>query len=528
MELKNKRVLVVGLGKSGRAAALFLRDKGARVTVSDSRSMAALEHEIPTLLDAGIMVEAGGHGLLTFRRQDLIVVSPGVPYDTPELKQVRAFGSLGPPIIGELELASRFLQGNVVAITGSNGKTTTTSLLGKIFADAGRATLVGGNIGTPVIELIAPSIELSGAHSEEEADSSAALRNDKQNAGILPSARNDKQENEQQQGQERNTEVLSGAQNDGLRIDGDDGPRVGGDVWSVLEVSSFQLETVEEFHPHIAVVLNITPDHLDRHGTFENYAAMKARITARQGPEDFLVLNGEDPPTQMVAAKTKAQVFWFSGRRPIKQGAFVHGESVLFIPREGAKAEPILPVAEIPLKGAHNVENVLAAVCAARLAGIVAESIRASVASFRAVEHRLEFTAAVRGVEFYNDSKATNVDATKKALEAFAGGVHLILGGKDKNSDYTELSDLLRARCKVVYTIGSAAEKIERQLAGVVKIVSAGTLDAAVRKATEDAVAGDVVLLAPACSSYDQFENYEHRGRVFKELVAQQVSKAAG
>ena len=455
MELKNKRVLVVGLGKSGMAAALFLRDQGARVTVSDQRSMAALEKEIPGLLDAGIMVEAGGHGLLTFRRQDLIVVSPGVPYDTPELKQVRAFGL---PIIGELELASRFLQGEIVAITGSNGKTTTTSLLGKIFADAGRPTLVGGNIGTPVIELIAQS---------------------------APEAVN------------------------------------------VLEVSSFQLETIEEFHPHIAVVLNITPDHLDRHGTFANYAAMKTRITENQTAEDFLVLNGEDTPTQMLAGKTKAQVFWFSGRRPIKQGAFVHGESVLFILREGAKAEPVMPVAEIPLKGAHNVENVLAAVCAARLGGVAAESIRASVASFKAVEHRLEFVAAVAGVEFYNDSKATNVDATKKALEAFPGGVHLVLGGKDKNSDYTALSDLLRERCKVVYTIGSAAEKIERELAGVVKIVSAATLDAAVRKAAQDAVAGDVVLLAPACSSFDQFENYEQRGQVFKELVAQLVSKSA-
>jgi UDP-N-acetylmuramoylalanine--D-glutamate ligase len=450
MELKNKRVLVVGLGKSGMAAALFLRDKGARVTVSDARSAVALAEEIPTLLDAGIMVEAGGHGLLTFRRQDLIVVSPGVPFDTPELKQVRAYGKDGPPIIGELELASRFLQGKVLAITGSNGKTTTTSLLGKIFADAGGPTLVGGNIGTPVIDLIAPSTL---------------------------------------------------------------------ETVSVLEVSSFQLETVEEFHPQIAVVLNITPDHLDRHGTFENYAAMKARITARQGAEDFLVLNGEEKPTQMLAAKTKAQVFWFSGRRPIKQGAFVHGESVLFITREGAKAEPVMPVAEIPLKGAHNVDNVLAAVCAARLGGIAAESIRASVKSFKAVEHRLEFVATVRGVEFYNDSKATNVDATKKALEAFKGGVHLILGGKDKNSDYMELSDLLRARCKVVYTIGSAAEKIERHLAGVVKIVSAGTLDSAVRKAAEDAVAGDVVLLAPACSSFDQFENYEQRGRIFKGIV---------
>ena len=452
MELKNKRVLVVGLGKSGMAAAMFLRDQGARVTVSDTRSAVALEKEIPTLLDAGIMVETGGHGLLTFRRQDLIVVSPGVPYDTPELKQVRAFGPIGPPIIGELELASRYLQGQVTAITGSNGKTTTTSLLGEIFAGSGRPTVVGGNIGTPVIDLVEPSTP---------------------------------------------------------------------QTMSVLEVSSFQLETVAEFHPHIAVVLNITPDHLDRHGTFENYAAMKTRITENQTAEDFLVLNAEDKPTQMVAAHTKAQVYWFSPRRPIKQGAFVHGESVVFLSREGGKAEPVMPVAEIPLKGAHNVENVLAAVCAARLGGVAAKSIRASVASFKAVEHRLEFVGEVRGVTYYNDSKATNVDASKKALEAFPGGVHLILGGKDKNSDYTELSDLLRARCKVVYTIGSAAEKIERHLAGVVKIVSAGTLDAAVRAAAQSAVAGDVVLLAPACSSFDQFENYEQRGRVFKDLVKQ-------
>ena len=492
MELKNKRVLVVGLGKSGMAAALFLRDQGARVTVSDTRSAVALEKDIPTLLDAGIMVETGGHGLLTFRRQDLIVVSPGVPYDTPELAQVRAFGTAGPPIIGELELASRFLQGKVVAITGSNGKTTTTSLLGKIMADSGRPTLVGGNIGTPVIELVAESVRLSRRPGVDAGPSTAA-----------------------------------GAKDAPTFAQDDNSVKGAGNLWSVLEVSSFQLETVEEFHPQIAVVLNITPDHLDRHGTFENYAAMKTRITARQTAEDFLVLNGEDKPTQMVAAKTKAQVYWFSGRRPIKQGAFVHGESVLFVPREGAKAEPVMPVAEIPLRGAHNVENVLAAVCAARLAGVAAESVRASVASFKAVEHRLEFVAEVRGVAFYNDSKATNVDATKKALEAFPGGVHLILGGKDKNSDYTELSDLLRKRCKVVYTIGSAAEKIERHLAGVVKIVSAGTLDAAVRTAAQDAVAGDVVLLAPACSSFDQFENYEQRGRVFKDLVKQLVGESA-
>jgi len=447
MDLKNKRVLVVGLGKSGLSAAMFLRKLGARVTVSDTRSATALAKEIPTLLDAGIMVEAGGHGLLTFRRQDLIVVSPGVPMDTPEVKQSLEYGM---KVIGELELASRFLKGRVVAITGSNGKTTTTTLVGKIFSDAGVQTQIGGNIGLPVIDLIEKSTP---------------------------------------------------------------------ETTNVLEVSSFQLETIEEFHPHIAVVLNITPDHLDRHGSFESYAGAKTRITERQGPDDFLVLNAEDKPTQMVAAKSKAQIYWFSPRRPIKQGAFMHGESVVFIPREGAKPEPVMPVAEIHLKGAHNVENVLAAVCAARLAGIPAEKIRASVAAFKAVEHRLEFVRTVNGVEYYNDSKATNVDAAMKALASFPKGIHLILGGKDKDSDYTLMADLLRERVKAVYTIGSAAEKIERHLQGVVKMVAAGTLATAVTEAAKAAAPGEVVLLSPACSSFDQFDNYEHRGRMFRQFV---------
>ena len=447
MELKNKRVLVVGLGKSGLAAALFLRDRGARVTVSDTRSATALQDQIPALLEAGIMVESGGHGLLTFRRQDLIVVSPGVPLDTPEVKQASQLGLM---VIGELELASRFLVGEIVAITGSNGKTTTTTLLGQIFADAGMRTQVGGNIGLPVIDLIAES----------------------------------------------NPET-----------------------WNVLEVSSFQLETVVEFRPKIALVLNITPDHLDRHKTFERYAAAKAKITEQQGPNDYLVLNAEDIATQKIAAKTKAQIYWFSAVRQIKQGAFAYGESIFFLAQEGGKPEPVLPLAEVTLKGAHNIENVLAAVCAAKLAGVPAESIRKTVARFHAVEHRLELVKTVAGVEYYNDSKATNVDATMKAVASFPRGVHLILGGKDKDSDYTLLAPLLRERVDVVYTIGSAAEKIERELAGVVKMVSAGTLEAAVKVAQADAKAGDVVLLAPACSSFDQFENYEHRGRAFREAV---------
>jgi UDP-N-acetylmuramoylalanine--D-glutamate ligase len=447
MELKGKRVLVVGAGRSGLSAALFLRGQGARVTVSDSRSSAALAGAIPSLLDAGVMVEAGGHGLLTFRRQDLIVVSPGVPLDTPEVKQVIA---LGMPVIGELELASRYLKGRVIAITGSNGKTTTTTLVGKIFAEAGLATQVGGNIGLPVIELI--------EHATDETS-------------------------------------------------------------NILEVSSFQLETVVDFHPQIAAILNLTPDHLDRHHSFAAYAAAKEKIFAHQTAEDALVLNADDRAVQMAAGKTKSRVFWFSGTKVVRQGAFVREGVVAFVAKEGGTTEPIMPVAEIPLKGAHNVENVLAAVCIARIAGIAAESIRASVASFTAVEHRLELVAEVAGVAYYNDSKATNVDATMKAVASFAGGIHLILGGKDKDSDYTQLAPLLRERVKTVYTIGSAAEKIERQLAGVVKMVQAGTMDVAVAEAAKAAEMGDTVLLAPACSSFDQFENYEQRGRVFRDLV---------
>jgi UDP-N-acetylmuramoylalanine--D-glutamate ligase len=446
LDLAGKRVLVVGLGRSGLSAARFLKERGARVTVSDARP-ATIIAELSSLLDEGFMVEAGSHGLLTFRRQDLIVVSPGVPVSTPELMAVSAMGA---HIIGELELGSQFLRGEVIGITGSNGKTTTTTLLGEILKAAGKPVLVGGNIGRPVTAMVGESTK---------------------------------------------------------------------DTLSVLEISSFQLETIETFKPLIAIVLNVTPDHLDRHGSFEAYWAAKARITERQTADDFLILNGEDQTTQMIAAKSKAQIYWFSLRRQIKQGAFVFGESIFFTSREGSKPEPVMPVAEIGLAGRHNIENVLAAVCAARLAGVASETIWKAVAEFRAVEHRLEFVREVHGVRYYNDSKATNVDATVKAIEAFAGGIWLILGGKDKDSDYSVLATLLRERVKMVVTIGSAAEKIERQLAGVAKIVRAETIQRAVELVHAQAGSGDTVLLAPACASFDQFENYEHRGRVFKELV---------
>ncbi len=447
MELKGKKVLVVGLGKSGLAAALFLRRHGAQVTVSDVRSAAALAKDIPALLEEGIMVEAGGHGLLTFRRQDLIVVSPGVPLDTPELVQARNFGR---PVIGELELAARFLKGKTLAITGSNGKTTTTTLIGEILEAAGLPTLVGGNIGVPVVALIDESTP---------------------------------------------------------------------DTWSVLEVSSFQLESTEQFHPQIAVILNITPDHLDRHGTFENYARAKERIFAAQTPADFLVLNADNSRAAQAAPRAPSSVYWFSLDRTVPQGAWVEAGHVVYRSGKDASIERIIPLTGIPLKGEHNVENVLAAVCAARLAGAAADVIRTSIENFRAVEHRLEYVATLNGVEFFNDSKATNVDATAKAIASFNNGIHLILGGKDKNSDYTQLAPLLRERVRAVYTIGSAADKIESQLRGVVSLHSCETLDKAVTAAASAAHPGDVVLLAPACSSFDQFESYEHRGRVFKELV---------
>ncbi len=447
MELHGKKILVVGAGRSGMAAALFLRQHGAQVTVSDTRDTDKLTRELPILLDAGIAVETGGHGLLTFQQQDAIVVSPGIALHTPELQQARA---LGIPMLGELELAAQHLQGSTLAITGSNGKTTTTTLCGEILRASGAPVLVGGNIGVPAIALV--------EHSQPTG-------------------------------------------------------------WNVLEVSSFQLETTHSFRPRIAVILNITPDHLDRHGSMGNYIAAKERIFAHQTADDALVLNADDEHTQHAAIRAQSRVFWFSARRPVRQGAFVYQDAIVFRANEHSSAQPILPISEIPLKGTHNVENVLASVCAAMLVGVAPETIRAAVAGFRAVEHRLEFTARVQGVDFYNDSKATNVDATIKAIESFPDGLHLILGGKDKDSDYTVLRPLLTERVRAVYTIGAAAEKIAAQIAGAVAIHACGSLERAVTEAAAQAKPGETVLLAPACASFDQFENYEHRGRVFKECV---------
>lgn len=445
MELNGKRVLVVGLGRSGVASALFLKSRGARVTVSDAKAEDELRDQIPLLLDQGITVETGGHGERTFRGQDLIVVSPGVPVDAAPLTQARA---LGETVIGEIELAAQFLPGPIVAITGSNGKTTTTTLTGEIIKASGFATLVGGNIGTPAISFVADATP---------------------------------------------------------------------ETVAVLEVSSFQLETIQSFRPKVAVILNITPDHLDRHRTFQTYANAKARIFENQQASDFAVLNADDPTCVEMGARTKAQVFWFSRKREVEHGTWVNDGQIVFGKSENH--QQVMPVSDIPLKGSHNLENVLAAVCAGVLMGCDPERTRGAVRAFKAVEHRLEFVANIGGVQYFNDSKATNVDATIKALESFPANIHLILGGKDKGSDYTILNNLLRERVKKVYTIGAAAAKIESQVSSAAEIVHAETLESALKRASATAVAGDIVLLAPACASFDQFKSYEHRGRVFKDVV---------
>ena len=445
MDVKNKRVLVVGLGKSGVAAAIFLKDRGARVSVSDAKTEDQLPSAIPALLDKGIAVETGGHSERTFRDQDLIVVSPGVPSDVPQLQKARAQGI---PIVGEVELASRFLKGHIIAITGSNGKTTTTALAGGVIGMGGYEVLVGGNIGTPAISLVSESTS---------------------------------------------------------------------DTYNVLEISSFQLESIETFHPEIAVVLNITPDHLDRHHSFDAYVLAKARLFENQTAEDHAVLNADDLTCAGLAGKTRARVHWFSRKKEVERGAFARDGQILW--REENDEQEVMPVSSITLKGAHNLENVLAAVCVGRIVGCEPHRIRRAVEEFKAVEHRLEYVTTIRGVEYYNDSKATNVDATIKALQSFPANIHIILGGKDKGSDYSVLKNLLRARAKRVYTIGAAAEKIESQIAGVAPVLRAETLETAVKRAAESAAPGDIVLLAPACASFDQFESYEHRGRVFKEAV---------
>ncbi len=451
-DLNGKRVLVVGLARTGIAVSLFSAGYGAAVTATDEKPEAEMAETAARLRAAGVKIVLGAHSQEMFLEQDLIVVSPGVPAKLPALELARAQGI---PVWSEIELAWRFLRGKLVAITGSNGKTTTTSLVAHILKTAGIATLVGGNIGVPLLALV-----------ESSTDSSV----------------------------------------------------------TVAEISSFQLETIQEFRPEIGVLLNLTPDHLDRHESFESYAAAKMRLFENQLDRDAAVLNADDPEITR-RMPSRGHVYWFSRQKRVAEGAFVRDGEIVF--RADGSETVVARRSDITLRGEHNLENVLAACAAAYLAGAPAAAIATGVKTFRAVEHRLEFVAEVGGVQFYNDSKATNVDATLKAVEAFPGPLLVILGGKDKGSPYSPLAEPLRQRARLVILIGAAAGKIAGDIGGAVPIEHAVTLDRAVKLAAERARPGDVVLLAPACSSFDQFENYEQRGRVFKELVARLQSHSA-
>jgi UDP-N-acetylmuramoylalanine--D-glutamate ligase len=449
-------VLVVGLARTGAVTALFSAGYGAIVTATDERPEAELAETAAKLRAAGVKIELGGHNPDSFANRDLIVVSPGVPAKLPELELARARGI---PVWSEIELAWRFLRGKLIAITGSNGKTTTTSLVAHVLQTASIPTLVGGNIGTPLLALVENSMD---------------------------------------------TTV------------------------TVAEISSFQLETIEKFRPEIGVLLNLTPDHLDRHASFEEYALAKMRMFENQIERDIAVLNADDPEITR-RMPTKPHIFWFSRQKRVAAGAFLRDEQIFF--RNEGSEVALARREEIPLRGEHNVENVLAACAAAYLAGADPAAIASGIKTFKGVEHRLEFVAEIAGVRFYNDSKATNVDAAVKAIEAFSGPLIVILGGKDKGSPYTALRELLHERARMAILIGAAAEKIAEDLGDSVPLKNAGTLDRAVEIAMQNAQAGDTVLLAPACSSFDQFENFEHRGRMFKELIANlenQNQSAAG
>ena len=454
IDLAGKRVLVVGLARTGLVVSLFAAGYGATVTATDEKPETELSEAAAKLRAAGVKLELGGHTPATFLEQDLIVLSPGVPAKLPALELARARGI---PVWSEIELAWRLLRGKLVAITGSNGKTTTTALVAHILRTAGIPVLVGGNIGVPLLSLV-----------ESSADSSV----------------------------------------------------------TVAEISSFQLEAIEAFRPEIGVVLNLTPDHLDRHASFEEYAAAKMRLLENQLDRDAALLNADDPEITK-RMPSRPHVYWFSRQKRVAEGAFLR-DGQIFFRAEGAEV-PLARRDQISLRGEHNVENVLAACAAAYLAGAAPAAIATGVQTFRGVEHRLEFVAEIGGVTFYNDSKATNVDAALKAIEAFPGPVLVILGGKDKGSPYTPLRAALQERARLAILIGAAAEKIAAELAGAVPVENAGTLDRAVGLAFKRARPGDTVLLAPACSSFDQFENYEQRGRVFKDAVAKlEHSSVAG
>jgi UDP-N-acetylmuramoylalanine--D-glutamate ligase len=443
MDLKGKKVLVVGMARTGLATVKFLQSKGSLVSATEARPKEEMREAVEALGAMGVPAEWGGHQAETLLKPDLIVVSPGVDLNTGP---IQAALKRGKRVIGEIELAYHFIHAPVLAVTGTNGKTTTTLLLGEMLKEEGLRVGVGGNVGEPLI----------------------------------------------------------------LFADG--GP------WDalVVEISSFQLETIEAFRPRFAILLNITEDHLDRYPRYEDYIEAKVRIFQNQTPEDTAVLNKDDPLVARYGRNAKARKAFFSLQEKVEEGSFLNGQSVVL--KVGGREEEY-SLAGASLKGIHNVENMMASLTAARLFGCSKKAIQAALHRFRGLEHRLELVREIEGVRYYNDSKGTNVGSVVKSLQSFSEPVILIAGGKDKKGDLSPLQPLIRSRVKQLILIGEAKERMRRELGGLTETATANTLEEAVRLARHQARRGEVVLLSPACSSFDMFKDYKERGRVFKEAV---------
>ncbi|RII28092.1 MAG: UDP-N-acetylmuramoyl-L-alanine--D-glutamate ligase [Geobacter sp.] len=443
MNLRDKNILVVGLARTGVSVARFLAGRGALVTVTDMKSEAALADHMAALAGIPIKWELGRHSDATFTGSDLVVVSPGVPMDLPQLESARQAGI---EIISEIELASRFITAPLVAITGTNGKTTTTTLAGEIFKANGYRTFVGGNIGNPLIELI---------ESGEPIDQ------------------------------------------------------------VVAEISSFQLEWITSFHPQVAALLNLSEDHLDRYASFQEYIDAKLRIFENQTQEDFAVINRDDTLVWKYAQNLKAQLFPFSRKQELDEGIF-HTDDVICFRHNGH--EEYFPTAAIRLEGVHNLENIMAALACALLLGCRADETFETVQSFEALHHRMEFVRQVRGVNYYEDSKATNVGSVEKALESF-DNITLIAGGKDKGGSYAPLEQLVRERVRHLVLIGEAADRMAAELGQLTDTHRAASLEEAVKMAAAITKQGGTVLMSPACSSFDMFRDYEERAQRFIAAV---------
>lgn len=443
--VKDKHVTILGMARSGCAAARLIKQYGGRPFVSELRPFEDVVMQARQLEAQGIHYETGGHSERIFDRLDYAVLSPGIPVTAPVVREIEERHL---PLFSELEVASWLCPATIVAVTGTNGKSTTTAWIAHVLCEAGRTALATGNIGSPFAD-------------------------------------------------------------DVLKLDED--------AYAVVEVSSFQLERIDSFRPHVALILNISPDHLDRYGSVDEYAVMKYRVADNQTPDDYLILNADDNHLQKAQFWGKPNRLEFSMKREVKTGVYVKDDALCY--SYGGRSGTICPTSDLGIPGPHNIANAAAVAAAALVLGLNSDEIAVGLKNFKGIAHRIEYIAEIKDVVYINDSKATNVDSVAFALQSIQRPVILIMGGRDKGGDFASLKNILPGRVKEIIVIGEASKKILKSLEKVVPITEAGELDSAVKKASKKATAGDAVLLSPGCASFDQFRDFEHRGDTFRELV---------